>query len=444
MDLQKDIVEEATGKIGALGGAALMVASMTGPGLTVVPLIFQQAGWLPSLICLIGIGFLCALAALFMVQAMASVKGNESFQSGIEYTTLAELFLGSRYHFALQVVLYLALQSVTCASLVISCQSIDSMLISIFGKTCAVSFQHGWICATSYGDGSSPFSDYILFSFGFIVTFAMVVPLGFLDLVQNIKIQLISVCLLFVILIEWIVDFGLEGFRFSVPMVGDDPSQLIGFVILNFAFVTTVPSFVNDLHPSVSIHRSIWIPTLLSTAMYLLVGWLGASSYHLTSSSDILSAINAGEGGVHVLNLVASYLFPIVALVASVPVFSIVLRYNFVRGAVCRRSWAIFWANFAPWIVIIPFQTNGLLQIFMNWTSLIFTSTANLVIPFVLFILSKRYIATAIHNEDAGGLIEVSSSYTKCSRRRCLCFASASVNFFATEHVHEFPKVLGI
>lgn len=62
----------------------------------------------------------------------------------------------------------------------------DSLLISVAHKTCAISFQNGWICGQCYAyafypsnhvilektmltDGNGVFSDYILFSFGTLV-----------------------------------------------------------------------------------------------------------------------------------------------------------------------------------------------------------------------------------------------------------------------------------
>lgn len=53
---------------------------------------------------------------------MASISGNDDFMAKIEYSTLAELFLGHRWHWALQIVLYIALQSQAIASLIESFQ----------------------------------------------------------------------------------------------------------------------------------------------------------------------------------------------------------------------------------------------------------------------------------------------------------------------------------
>lgn len=101
-------------------------------------------------------------------------------------------------------------------------------------------------------------------------------------------------------------------------------------------------------------------------------------------------------------------------LITSIPVFMIVIRYNLLRGNICSKPWAIFFSSILPWIIVIPFQTNvghslsfphkltnprlqwqGWLTVVMNWTSLFFSSIANLIIPFILYLLSKRYHASA-------------------------------------------------
>jgi hypothetical protein len=48
----------------------------------------------------------------------------------------------------MQVFLYFALQSVNISSIIISEQTMDSLLIRLFHKTCALSFTEGWTCGT--------------------------------------------------------------------------------------------------------------------------------------------------------------------------------------------------------------------------------------------------------------------------------------------------------
>jgi amino acid permease len=135
-----------------------------------------------------------------------------------------------------------------------------------------------------------------------------------------------------------------------------------------------VPSFIDELSRSVSIHKSITYPILVCVALYLIIGLTGAASFQISSSSDILAILSASDQN-KVLIMIVNILFPIAVLVTSVPVFAIVIRYNLVRGNLCsnRKSdilerydskadvnlgYAIVWASVMPWILIIPFQTK--------------------------------------------------------------------------------------
>lgn len=58
---------------------------------------------------------------------------------------------------------------------------------------------------------------------------------------------------------EWVVQFFANGLVFErVPFVGDNQSQVLGTIIFNYAFVVTVPSWVNEKKESVSINKTIW------------------------------------------------------------------------------------------------------------------------------------------------------------------------------------------
>jgi hypothetical protein len=51
---------------------------------------------------------------------MSTIHGNEAFQSKVEYSTIAHLYLGDKWHWFMQVLLYFALQSVNISSIIIS------------------------------------------------------------------------------------------------------------------------------------------------------------------------------------------------------------------------------------------------------------------------------------------------------------------------------------
>ncbi|KAI8329461.1 hypothetical protein BC941DRAFT_506723 [Chlamydoabsidia padenii] len=388
--------------IGSFGSTALLVSSMTGPGLATIPAMFQQSGWAAPVFIFIVVGLLSACSALFVCEALSNIKGNEKFQAKIELTTIAQVYLGKKYHYFFQVMLFLALQAVNISSIILAAQTFDGMLITIFNGTCGLGVNPGgWFCQTAkVAEGNSPFSsdDYYIFTFGFLLTAVMVIPLGFFSLVENIAVQMTSFIILIGILVQWLVAFGQHGFDPSLlPASGSNSTTVLGIVIFNYSYITTIPSWVNSLKPNVNIHKVLWISVLISTIFYLLLGVCGAMAYQMSASSDILSIL--AQGG-NTASLVTCYLFPVAALVTSIPVFTIVIRSNLLRGQICSKTWAIFWSNFLPWIICIPLQTKDYVGTLQNWSSLFLQSTVNFILPSILYFVSRRTMAPLVETND--------------------------------------------
>ncbi|GAN11168.1 conserved hypothetical protein [Mucor ambiguus] len=383
--------------IGSFGSTALLVSSMTGPGLSTIPALFQQSGWAAPVFIFIVVAFLSGCSALFVCEALSNIRGNEKFQAKVELTTIAQVYLGTKYHYFFQLMLFLSLQSVNIASIIIAAQTFDSMLITVFKGTCGLGvYPGGWFCVTESAgiDGNSPFptDDYFIFTFGFLLTAVLVIPLGFFSLVENIAVQMTSFVVLAGILIQWTVAFAQEGLDTSLlPASGSNSTMVLGIVIFNYSFITTIPSWVNSLKPDVNIHRCMWVSVIISTIFYLLLGICGAMAYQMDASSDILAILSAHGS---TASKVTAYLFPVCALITSIPVFTIVIRSNLLRGEICSPSWAIFWSNLFPWIICIPLQTKDWVNTIQNWSSLFFQSTCNFILPFVLYFVSRKYIAS--------------------------------------------------
>ncbi|KAI9254882.1 transmembrane amino acid transporter protein-domain-containing protein [Sporodiniella umbellata] len=324
--------------IGTFGSMALLVSSMTGPGLSTIPALFQQSGWVAPVFIFLIVAALSGCSALFVCEALSNIKGNEKFQSKVELTTIAQVYLGKKYHYLFQVLLYLALQAVNVTSIIIAAQTFDSMFITVFKGTCGLGvYPGGWFCVTQADGitGNSPFpdTDYYIFTFGYLLTAVMVIPLGFFSLVENIVVQMISFIVLIAVLIQWCVAFGQEGLKTELlPAIGPNSTMVLGIVVFNYSYITTIPSWVNSLRPDTNIHKSLWISVGVSTIFYLTLGILGAMAYKMDAESDIL-AILSGHGTT--ASIVTAYLFPVCALITSIPVFTIVIRDNLLRGDVC-------------------------------------------------------------------------------------------------------------
>ena len=126
----------------------------------------------------------------------------------------------------------------------------------------------GWVTADSAGDSNSPFGSVVILSIGFVVILLTAIPLGYFNLDDNIYIQvgtlmfiavplqLLSVDHIFVVAFfsmiiivmgVWTADCFMIGLEFDrVRVVNSNQTQLLGVIIFNFAFVTSVPSWVNE------------------------------------------------------------------------------------------------------------------------------------------------------------------------------------------------------
>ncbi|KAG0266951.1 hypothetical protein DFQ27_009309 [Actinomortierella ambigua] len=375
------------------GGIALLISNMTGPGLITLPILAQQAGWLPTIAVFLLIGLLSSLSSLFICEAMTEVPGNEYFQSNVEFSNLVLCFFGKRYHVLVQVVFLLAMQTTNIASIAVCAQLFDSLLITLFHQTCGIQIapHAGFICVKDQVNSASPFTGVMIVSTGVLVALAMILPLAFLKLSENIWIQLASFILVLFVVLQWIITFFIHGLDSTmVPAVGSDISQIFGTVLFNYTFITTVPSWANAKKPSVSIHKTVGYSVGITTIMYILVAILGGMAFHIPQNSTLIQAINSSPQ-VSVISLISGYTYPIAALITSIPINIIVIRYNLIQSGVCNMFWSNILSAVTPWLVAVPCMTGSGLTTVINWSSLFLLSTANFIIPFVLYIYSKKH-----------------------------------------------------
>ncbi|KAF9943267.1 hypothetical protein BGZ67_003030 [Mortierella alpina] len=375
------------------GGTALLISNMTGPGLVTLPIVAQSAGWLPTVLGFVLVATLSTLSSLFICEAMTEVPGNEYFQSNVEFSNLVECFFGRRYHLLVQIICFLAMQTTNIASIAVSAQLFDNLLIQIFHRTCGFEiYPHpSFVCVSAQLHSASPFSGVMIMTAGVLLALVMILPLALLKLSENIWLQLASFILMIMIVIQWIVTFFMHGLDTTlVPAVGSDIGQTFGTILFNYAFITTVPSWANAKQPSVSIHKTVGWSVTITTTIYLMVAIVGGMAYPIQSNSSLIQAISSSPNAT-TLSMIAGYTFPIAALITSVPINIIVIRYNLIQSGACNMIWSNLLAGVLPWLIAIPCMTGSGLTTVINWSSLFLVSTANFIIPFILYIYSKRH-----------------------------------------------------
>ncbi|KAI9021861.1 hypothetical protein DFJ74DRAFT_599647, partial [Hyaloraphidium curvatum] len=384
--------------VGWLGSVSLLGNNMTGPGLVAVPLLFQQAGWVFPVLAIIVYGAVASFASLFIVEAMQSVPGNRRFKGIVEFSTLISFYFGPIASYLSQIILFLSLQSTNIASIIISIQTMDNIIIEIFHKTCGIIVKDGTLmttCPTAVSSSNSPFGDdFLLLSYGYLVTVVMIVPLGLTKIADNIFVQVIATVLTFVIFITWITFFSSEGLdparlpAFDVPGLG----SVFGTVLFNYAYVTTIPSWVNVRAPAVSIPRSLWSVTIVTQLLYILVGFFGALAFTMPANSNLLTIISSSPDA-SIWTRVTTYLYPIASLMTSIPIFVIIVYQNLIQNRICGKIIGTFLSAVLPFLIAIPLQSGAGLQSFILWSSLIATSSANFLLPLLVYLKSRRFLA---------------------------------------------------
>ncbi|KAJ3240692.1 hypothetical protein HDU78_002183 [Chytriomyces hyalinus] len=408
-------------------GIALIFNNMTGIGMIQTPLIFQQSGWLPVTLFFILFMIISSLCALFIVEAMQAIPGNRFFSGTVEFGTLIHFYFGTWAHISGQIMMYGALQSLAVASMIQSSQTFDNLFVDVFRGTCGVSLgnlagisasnisywsggvsggvelantsiQSGvaWICVNDHGSGISPFGDtYMLFTAGYLTIASLVVPMCYFPLTEFVWVQTVTFSLTIVIFIEWISVAIMEGFNsHNVPMVGDVSGYagLVGVVMLNFAFVQTIPSWVNVRRPDVSIQGSIWTATSAGLATFLMTGLLPALAYTIPDNSNLISVMTITGGTV---SKVFGYLFSIAVLMASIPVLLFIVQSNLEQNFKMSRVQSIGLSYVFPWLCTIPFQTGNFLLSINVWSGLVLVAGANFIVPLLIYLKAlhfrKRY-----------------------------------------------------
>jgi hypothetical protein len=432
--------------IGFGGGLALLWNNITGPAMVTLPAVYMNAGWLPATLLLVLMGTCSGFGGGFLIEAMARMPGNGTFGKRIEMMYLAEKLMGQMAYRITVVLFVLNLQLSNIAAIIQSTQTADYTIQEIAGKTCGLEIypKPKWQCVNKAGgggggddgadgsgsggaidamvSGDSPFGEVWIVSIGFVVVLLITIPLGYWNLDDNIWVQIGAAFLLFVVLAGWGVGFaqpehlafdavevtgpsaqqrcpithgaGADGCGLHrCPCATNNVGSQIGPIVFNYAYVVTLPSWVNEMQPGLSVNRQLWGALLPGMVAFVTLGLFSAAYYQTTNSvtdegipdsEDLLSGLTGP--GVAKLAEVASFVFPPAALISGIPIFSIVIRYNLLESKICSLNWANFWAVVFPWIVALAFYAGSTVNNFVNYVSLISTIPLNLAVPCYLFI----------------------------------------------------------
>lgn len=379
------------------GSLTLNVNNIMGPAIVAYPMIYQRSGWLFPTSILAVVCVLSALSGTMLCEAMQRIPGNHNFSQRYEFTTTVRHYWGERWYLISQVLVNLCLQCLNVASIIVAAQVMDELFVYMFGSTTGLQYYGGssLMVKSQFADMHDvPYG----ISAGFVTCLLVCLPFGTMNLDENMWFQWFSVvaliisCAMFVceylslpLHSEWCPPFN-EGLQ--------NHAQVLGVVVFSYAYVITVPSWVNEKAPSVSTNKSIWWSCLFGMLLKCLVGYLAAVSYPgLSTQANVLQVMNDSHIGGHAYHRItrfAVYLFNFGTIVPGIPIFSILTRYNLLVGEVCGPKAAFVYSFILPWFISMFLYRGAGFQNLVNWTALLLQGFVNFTIPALLYIFALR------------------------------------------------------
>ncbi|KAI8850721.1 hypothetical protein BC829DRAFT_466714, partial [Chytridium lagenaria] len=368
------------------GGITLLFNNMTG-------LPFLKPKYISTVVISLAIfATISALCSLFIVEAMQGIPGNKHFQGTVEFGTLIHFYFGKSAHILGQICLYGALESNAIASMIQASQTFDNIIMDIFGKACGVSLSpnFGYLCISERTESLSVFGDRImLFTFGYLVMVCFVITLSRCTLSESVWMQ-VAFVLTFVIFFLWVVLSFIHGVNLDyVPAVGDSSGfgGLFGVIMLNFSFCAGVPSWINIKKNDVNVQGTLWLSTLTGFLTYVVVGVIPALSYLVPNSSNLIAVM----GSATVVGRIAGHFFSLIILLPNIPVFMVIEHANLEQNFKFNKYVSLFLCYILPVLLVIPLLTGPGLTTLIVWSSLIFVSTANFIVPLLIYLQAVKF-----------------------------------------------------
>eukprot|EP00803_Ostreobium_quekettii_P009134 evm.model.scf_558EXC.6 EVM.evm.TU.scf_558EXC.6 scf_558EXC:45309-52753(+) len=404
-----------TKDISAWGSFVFNFNNATGPALVCLPLCVQQAGWVFPLFLLWFIAACSGVVAMMLCEAMQRIPGNHKLTQRYEYCTMVKHYMGNRWYMFTTVMYNLSLLATNVAAIVITAQVMDNCIFHVCRGTYGLdygTFPPTFVHAVEKGSGGtagtvhwSSGGDNVV-SLGFLVISALIVPIGAMNLDESMWLQWLSFGSLVLFTSAFIVQFvqdaaaNIQDINELAPPVTDLMGQIpvLGVVLFANAYMVTIPSWVNEKAPNVSVTKATWLPAGAAALLSSIFAITGAWAYKLLEFPDGVHGKDRGhpkDGAGDVLNYVlgpgsswwmfmCGYLWSLTVLVPGIPILAIVVRYNLQSGG-ASRSFAFILSSVLPVLVTAFLYERGILQGLCQWVAVFLQGLINFVLPPILY-----------------------------------------------------------
>jgi hypothetical protein len=159
-----------------------------------------------------------------------------------------------------------------------------------------------------------------------------------------------------------------------------------------------VPSWLNEKRAEVSVNRTVWSATITSTLLYLAVGLCGGLAYDNVQGNFLNSLASHCNP---TITRLAAFLFAIVCVGLSVPIFCIMVRYNLIVDGLCGDRTAIFYSVVLPFMTSWLFYHGGAFNLVVSWSGQLNNGPVNFIFPLLVALRAVNVAISRYHGDRA-------------------------------------------
>eukprot|EP01083_Nonionella_stella_P219506 786245_1 len=218
--------------ITTFGSVFLFMNNTIGPGLMILPALYQHSGWLPSLIGSVLLCIMSYFIGVLLTKSIRAIPHNKYDDLKVEYLDLIKYYIGynqtysRRFIMQLCQVMYISfLIAMLIGGLIQTTQTVDLAI----AKVCGNSYGFIYFPVHSIGftkghctDSISPFNnaDTYVLSIGTVIIYILIIPFCLKDLQEAIWIQYVATygCIILIVLWCFMLTFSAEWDLQNVPL----------------------------------------------------------------------------------------------------------------------------------------------------------------------------------------------------------------------------------
>jgi len=379
--------------IGLVGGIMLLANNLAGPTITLLPGLAQEAGWLSVPLALLTVSVVSCFCVYMLVYAMRAIPQNSDFGLRVEYVDVMHYYMPHVWYVIMIVIYYVNLILTLMSLIIQTSQVADYVLLDMFG--CAYGLElwpnFGVVCGDIQGS-ITPFGDIVVVSAAMGIVAVISIPFALKNLDDNVLLQYAATVGLLIISVVWVVFFYYQvDFPTHIPVVTTSQYNLISTLLFNFAFISTLPSWVNEMESGVSVGVSVGVTMVFVVVIYTVIGVMGGMAFppYYQTDEDLFSKLNASGSRIGQATVV---LYPILQNVTSIPVYSIMMRYNLLQSGSFSTFSATLVSVILPWVMSVPFYTGKGFQNISDFGGLLCSSLINFLVPPIVYVLARRAV----------------------------------------------------